>query len=592
MNEIAEVIGGLTERTRPYGGPRAALGQDAAALAEALDTLRIQHEGLLVADEELRAQLEEMRQMEAAAIFANERAEAFFVGAPEPQLITDRHGVVREANRAAVDLLGLRGRFLVGKPLATVIDRADTAIFHAVTSDVAQGNVVEAKLRLRTQRAAESTTTLALVHPFSEGRRFFWRLRIVRDERAEAPQPTSDLGQERAALRDQESANHAKDRMIALVSHDLRGPLNAITGWVDILRKSPDDTALREKALTTIDRAARQQARLVDDLLDISRLAAGKLRVVEERVDLAGLVRSEVDGVRPVADARGVRLHVADDPEMKLPIAGDASRLRQVLANLLGNAIKFTPRRGAIYVEVAEENGHAVVTVRDTGKGILPSALETIFEAFRQEAGGEAAHDGLGLGLFISRQIVEIHRGTLTCASDGDGKGATFTLTLPLQVEPAQAALASAPRISATEKSRPLDGVRVLVVEDDPDSRELAGIIIRTSGGSPTLASSVAAAIETLDVFEPDVVVSDIRMPGEDDGNHFVQALRKSRHSDVPAIAVSGNASPGELQRALHAGFDAYLVKPVTMEVLVKAISDAAEMGRAVRTSSPPPARS
>ena len=387
------------------------------------------------------------------------------------------------------------------------------------------------------------------------------------------------LAKEREARVEQQKANDAKDRLIAVVSHDLRGPLNAVLGWTEVLRQRDIDEETRQKALETIERAGRAQAALVEDLLDISRITTGKLKVHRVSIDLSLLVRRALDEVRPSAGAKKIELHLSG-AEQPFYVLGDAARLAQVLGNLLGNALKFTPAGGAIFVTIgvsANEEGRVSVTVRDTGPGIKPETLGKIFESFQQNEGQAIdSHGGLGLGLYISKQLTALHYGTLVAESPGERRGSIFTLTLPLQTRSRTTEQAK-PQVEDFNKPR-LGGVRVLVVDDDPDARELSGMILRHSGAVVTLASSARAAFETFNVFAPDVVISDIRMEGAD-GNDFVRALRKSKHAGVPAIAVSAESGSANIRRSIELGFDAYLVKPIDMFTLVKAVEEAAEVG-------------
>jgi signal transduction histidine kinase/CheY-like chemotaxis protein/putative methionine-R-sulfoxide reductase with GAF domain len=376
-----------------------------------------------------------------------------------------------------------------------------------------------------------------------------------------------DLGR-RAALaienaqlyREAQQANQAKDQFLATLSHELRTPINAVYGWARMLRDSRLDAEARGRGLEAIERNARAQVQLIDDLLDVSRIISGKLRLDVRPVDVATVVEAALDAVRPAAGAKGVRLHTVLDPRTP-PIMGDPDRLQQVVWNLLTNAVKFTPRGGRVEVTLRRASSHLELLVADTGCGIEPDLLPHLFERFRQ---GDPAHGGLGIGLALARHLAELHGGTVVAASGGAGQGATFTVRLPVGVatrlprELPEAALPAAPGGAA------LAGVDVLVVDDDPDALELLRVILTAAGASVRSARSVAEALGLVDGRVPDVVVSDVEMPGED-GYALVRRLRqRPRHEGggLPVVALTGYSGLRERIRALEAGFDMHITKP------------------------------
>ncbi|MGH7281625.1 MAG: histidine kinase dimerization/phospho-acceptor domain-containing protein, partial [Polyangiaceae bacterium] len=307
ITEVASIIDALAKKAEPFAGPRGSLDRDPGAVASALDALREQHEELLVANEELRAQVDELQSMEQVVYFERARAEAIFFGAPDAYVLTDSLGIIREANLAAMQLVNIPERFLVGKPFASFVDRIDSERARELVTIASQGETVEGNLRVRPRRALDSIPTAAIVTPFDKGAALFWRLRVLHATTSDdAPARDEQLEQERGARIEQEKANDAKDRMIALVSHDLRAPLNSILGWTEVLRQSDVDEPTRQKALATIERSGRAQATLIEDLLDISRITAGKLKVQRATMDLSLLVRRAVDAVRPTADAKHI----------------------------------------------------------------------------------------------------------------------------------------------------------------------------------------------------------------------------------------------------------------------------------------------
>lgn len=387
---------------------------------------------------------------------------------------------------------------------------------------------------------------------------------------------------EHASLyREATEASKLKDEFLATVSHEVRTPLTAILGWANILRSRQNDPAYVSKGLETIERNARVQAQLIEDLLDLSRIITGKLRLEVQPTETGPLVESALDSIRPAVTAKGIKLRPVIDPRAGL-VMGDPGRLVQVFNNLLTNATKFTPRNGTIRVYVHRSQSSVEIVVQDDGVGIEPDFLPYVFERFRQGDGSiTRAQGGLGLGLAICRSLVELHGGTITADSLGRGKGATFTVRLPV------APLRTTPTIPAPEpvrseeeplpEERPtsLEGVRVLVVDDEPDTRELLVAVIERCGAEVSSASSAAEAMEMLRRSPPDVLVSDVGMPGED-GLSFmrrVRALPPAEGGRVPAIALTAFASSGDRTRALLAGFNQFVSKPIENQELVIVIA-------------------
>jgi signal transduction histidine kinase/ActR/RegA family two-component response regulator len=379
---------------------------------------------------------------------------------------------------------------------------------------------------------------------------------------------------ERQAREDAERANRAKDEFLAVLSHELRNPINAILGWAQMLRSglSPELTA---QGLEVIERNARGEAQLVESLLDVSRITSGKLKLEMELVDLVAVVQAALDVVKPTADLKGVRIMVLL-PASPVIITGDAGRLQQILWNLFSNAIKFTPRGGQVQVTLSVRESRAVVLVSDDGEGIAEEFLPHIFGRFTQADGGKArTHGGLGLGLAIVRELVHAHGGAVTAESPGTGLGSTFTLTLPI------AALAPAAADgAATADARQLPaiaGLRVLVVDDDADARNLLKLTLSAHGAVVQPASSASEALEMLRHGLPDALIADIGMPGVD-GYALIRKVRVLPGAGpmarlLPAIALTAYATPSDRDEALAAGFDLHLAKPVEPAELVRAIA-------------------
>jgi PAS domain S-box-containing protein len=391
------------------------------------------------------------------------------------------------------------------------------------------------------------------------------------------------LAREQAARADFEAANRSKDDFLATLSHELRTPLTAMLGWTRMLRAarlSPEQAA---RALETIERNTLWQAKLIDDLLDVSRIISGKMQLERQPVDLVGVVGAALEALRRDAEAKGVALDVVLEPGAAI-VNGDPVRLAQVVANLVTNAIKFTPAGGRVAVEFARPSGQVVVNVRDTGAGIEASLLPHVFDRFRQGQRGRGT-GGLGLGLAIVRHIVTLHGGTVTAHSDGPGRGAVFSVTLPLSVQTRGPVAGTTPR--SPRAARPLEGVRVLAVDDHADARELVRVALTDRGAEVRSAASVSDALAALEDSDVDVLLSDLGMPGAD-GFALVAQLRERERTDgrppMVAIALTAYASPHDRTQALAAGFDLHVAKPVDPDALTDAVVGALEgaerMGR------------
>jgi signal transduction histidine kinase/CheY-like chemotaxis protein len=398
--------------------------------------------------------------------------------------------------------------------------------------------------------------------------------RAQREAEALASARTALLRQEQTAREEAETANRAKDEFLATLSHELRTPLNAMLGWLWWLRTGGLDAPRAARALETVERNTRLLAQLIEDLLDVSRIITGKLRLEIQPLDLPAVIEAAVEAVRPAASAKSIRLDVAVDGTVQ-PVAGDPDRLQQVMWNLLSNAIKFTPENGRVDIRLARAGDRACITCRDTGKGVSPELLPYIFDRFRQaEESRHRVHGGLGLGLAIVRHLVEVHGGSVHAESGGAGQGTTFTVLLPLQPRgPARRSPTSAGTIAR------LDGVRVLVVDDEPDARESLALVLRQCGAEVTPAGSVQEALAAYDRQLPDVVVSDIRLPGED-GYDLIRHLRLREASTgrtTPAIALTAYPRVEDRAGALSAGYQMHVPKPVAPRELAAVIASLAD---------------
>ena len=401
---------------------------------------------------------------------------------------------------------------------------------------------------------------------------------LIREQDARVEAEHARRQAERAQA-EAEAATRAKDQFLATLSHELRSPLSAVLHWTHMLRRGLVEPAKVDHALEIVERNARAQARLIEDLLDVTRIVSGKLSVELTRVDVGSIVNTVVDLVRGAADGKRIGLEVQREADA-VPVRGDVTRLQQVFENLLTNAIKFTPEGGRVTVVVGRAGDRAEVVVRDTGIGIAADVLPHVFERFHQGDPSVAQqHGGLGLGLAIARHLVEMHGGSIEAHSDGVQRGATFTVRVPLDLEfetenasPAVEIARRAPEPSTLER------LRVLVVEDEPDAREFLTTLLTRFGADVIPASSVQEALAGLEATRPDVLVTDLAMPDEDGFTLIrkVRTMERAGGSRLPAIAVTALASAEERQRAMAAGFDVHLVKPVEPIDVVTAVARAA----------------
>lgn len=390
------------------------------------------------------------------------------------------------------------------------------------------------------------------------------------------------LDAERRAHAEADRANRLKDEFLASLSHELRTPLNAILGWAQLLRTRPPSPEFLEQGLETLERNARLQAQLIDDLLDMSRILSGHLRLDVQQVNLPQAVEASVEAMRPAAEAKGIHLQMRLDPRSG-SVIGDPSRLQQVFWNLLANAVKFTPRGGRVQIALERSGSHFEVSVSDTGIGIAPAFLPYVFERFRQADSSMArTYGGLGLGLSIAKELVELHGGSIRAESQGASSGATFIIDLPA-VADAEAgeddrATPRSGRDAAAAANITLAGVSVLVVDDDHDARQLASLILEARGASVQTAASASDALQALLRRRPDVIVSDLGLPGRD-GFAFIQAVRAlaDEYRHIPALALTAFARSEDRRQALAAGFQLHLAKPVEAAELCTAVASLAE---------------
>jgi signal transduction histidine kinase/ActR/RegA family two-component response regulator len=381
-----------------------------------------------------------------------------------------------------------------------------------------------------------------------------------------------------AARVEAERTSRMKDEFLATLSHELRTPLNAILGWTQLLKRDQQDPEMLSEAISVIERNARAQTQLIEDLLDMSRIVSGNVRLDVQRVELSEIINAAMEGVKPTAETKGVRLEKVID-RLVGSISGDPARLQQVLWNLLTNAIKFTPKGGKVRVFAEVMQSHVEISVADTGEGISPDFLPHLFERFSQADGSaERKHRGLGLGLSIVKNLVEMHGGAVRVNSRGKEQGATFIVRLPRQA-PKSSEDEENPShtrmLLSVECERPnLRGIKVLVVEDEADARELLRRFLVECDALPAVAASVAEAQKLLLTFQPDVIVSDIGMP-QKDGYEFIRDVRKQGLT-TPAVALSAYAQAEDRIRSAQTGYQTHLAKPVEPAELLAVIASLA----------------
>ncbi len=453
----------------------------------------------------------------------------------------------------------------------------ESPVFTGIVSRLGSVSMVERPMRM--------STLLSLVRAVLRARERQYQVRDFLREREQL------LESERIARTDAERAGRSKDEFLATLSHELRTPLNAVLGWARVLRRSPGLTDDVLNGLAVIERNARSQAQIIGDLLDMSGIISGKVRLELMPLDLASVILSTIETVRPTAEAKGVHLAM-DLGTGPAPVHGDPNRLQQVLWNLLSNALKFTPKGGLVSVKLERSGAVVNVEVADNGEGIAPEVLQHIFERFRQgDASSTRRHGGLGLGLSIVRQLVELHGGTVAAHSDGRSKGSTFRVSLPVTVRatqvltPAQVPEAHEGPAPNEEDAPPVDlqGLKVLVVDDEPDARALVQRLLQDCQAIVATASSADEALHFLDTTMPDVIVSDVGMPGTD-GYSLMRRIRARDDAGaaVPAIALTAYVRAEDQSRAIAAGFQCHLRKPVEAATLLSSVE---RLGREARAA-------
>jgi len=542
----------------------------AERVAQELNDARMQRQELQIQEEEIRVQNTQLLEMQQSLELSRDRYAELYDFAPQAYATLDQHGIIKEINLTGATLLGWERANLVDRPLLVHVHKQDRERLLEHLHQVMQAprdSSAELRLVSRSGREIPVQLTTHRIHGTAANAPAVMRTAMV---------DLTDLQrteQERrnALLREQSArtAAETKDRLIAMVSHELRTPLSAMMLWAKILQIKLRDQPEHAKALDIILRSADAQRQLIDDLLDISRITSGKLRLNIKTVSLAPLVIAAVESVLPMARTKGVAIAVEVEPELG-SLKADPDRLQQVFWNLLTNAVKFTPAGGHIQVRGHRVGEQADVRFIDTGQGIEPSFLTHMFEPFQQGDNTitTRAQGGLGLGLAISKQLVEHHGGTIHVTSEGLGKGATFVVRLPLwraTREPVPEHVGVTALASESEAPT-LSGLNVLLVEDESGTRGALVTLLSGAGASVTAVDSAQAAIEAFQRARPDLIIGDIGMAGED-GYQMIGRLRALEQGTgiprVPALALTAFVSAADGHQALSAGFDIHLGKPV-----------------------------
>jgi PAS domain S-box-containing protein len=521
---------------------------------------------------------------EAALRESETQLRAILEGALDAVVGMDANGDVIDWNAQAEATFGYTRAEAMGRRLAELIIPAPfrEAHFKGLERyfETGEGPILNRRVEVEAQRKDGSRVPIELAITVVKGWGFYRFNAFARDisDRRAADEERNRL------LEDAREANRMKDEFLAMLSHELRTPLSAIVGWAHMLRTGGLDEPTVARAIETIDRNAKVQNQLIEDILDVSRIVAGKFHLDMRSVDLVRIVEAAIDTVSPLAASKGVQLRQDLAAEIRpcCPAIGDPDRLQQVVWNLLTNAIKFTPKGGVVTVEVRREDDPAEfeIVVRDTGQGISAEFLPHIFERFRQAGTGARRHGGLGLGLSIVRHIVEMHGGTVMATSGGEGQGSVFTLRLPVVEagEDGQRMPALSREEGGLEEAPRLDGVRVLVVEDEADARHLLAAVLQKRGARVFMAASGAEALEMLERERPDVLLSDIALQDQDGYELIrkVRALSAERGGRIPAAALTGYGRLEDRMRALSAGFQLHAAKPVEPAELIAVVASLA----------------
>jgi PAS domain S-box-containing protein len=483
-------------------------------------------------------------------------------------------GTITTWNRGAQRIFGYTAAEAIGKPVTMLIPEGQLNEEPQIIDRLKRRERIEHYETKRKRKDGSLVDISLTVSPIIDGKgNVIGGSKVARD----ITESKRSQRRERKALEQAEIASRMKDEFIATMSHELRTPLTAVLGWVRMLVAGNLDGEAQKKALQVIERNVKSQAQLIEDLLDMSRIMTGKLRLNVKPVDPATIVTDAVEAIRPAAEAKNIRVHTILDSSAH-PISGDADRLQQVVWNLLVNAIKFTPRGGQIGVTLERISSHVELSVTDTGIGIQPEFLPNMFNRFTQaDASITRSHGGLGVGLAIVRYIVELHGGTVTAFSAGEGQGSTFTLAFPLSAaRPRRTPLEEThPTYESAETIKQLSGLKILVIDDERDTLEMLKFMFEDSGAVVQMASSAPEGLQALEQWSPDVIVCDIGMP-DIDGYELIRRVRKGKRSNTPAVALTALVRIEDRVKALSAGYQMHVAKPVEPLELITIVASLA----------------
>ena len=562
------------------------------ALLQSAKQSEIHRLDLEAANEQLEKEIAERQRAEEALRASNSILRAVVEGTTDAVFVKDLEGRYLMINPAGANFLG--------KPPQEVVGKNDFELYPPETAQqfIKHDRECYATGQTKTFEGVATIGEISRTYLVTKG--------VYRDQegkivgligishditgRKQAEEERAKRIREQEARKQAEEANRIKDEFLAVLSHELRTPLTPILGWAHMLRAGMLQGDSAARAFDSIERNARAQEKIIDDLLDVSRIITGKLRIDARPVELAPIIEAAVDSIRPAAEAKSISLELALDASIG-PVSGDPTRLQQVLWNLLSNAIKFTPDGGRIEVRLRHFDAQAEITVSDTGIGISPEFLPYVFDRFRQaDSSNTRKHGGLGLGLSIVRHMVEMHGGTVTAESLGEGQGATFRVRLPLmasesQAKPTEQQPTHPAILENAHSDTPitLNGLHVLVVDDETDTLEMVAAVLRQYNAQVTTATSVPEAVAALKQMRPDLLVADIGMPGQNgyDLIRQVQDLTEEIGRRIPAVALTAFARPEDRARVLSAGFQMHVTKPVEPAKLVTVVASVA--GRSSR---------
>lgn len=548
-----------------------------AELSNALEELR-------VAQDVLHQRNQQLLDTQMALDAERQRYRELFEFAPDGYIITDRRDRIQEVNQAAIQLFNVPKTYLIGKPLTFFMPEVEQrALWNELDRLPETGRLQEWNTQLQPRGAAPfdaALTVTTIANSIGEVVGLRWILRDVSQRvqleqariRATLAEATNqalkaEIEQRKQLEQELRQANTLKDEFLAIVSHELRAPLNAILGWAQMLRSRQMDEARIERALESIERNAKAQATVVSDLLDVSRIIQGKLQLNIRSINLIPVIRAAIDSVQLAANAKHIEIQTVFE-QSEILVSGDVDRLQQIVWNLLSNAVKFTPNYGQVEVRLAQTNSHVQLIIKDSGQGIHPDFLPYVFDRFRQaERATTRHHGGLGLGLAIVQQLVEMHGGTVTATSSGEGQGATFTVKLPRLVIGTDHAIEH-----SIETAPNLSNVSILVVDDEADTCELLKILLEEADAIVQTAASVDEAWQLIQHSQPHILISDIAMPDRD-GYELIRQVRACDQTKMlPAIALTAYAQEQDTQRLLNAGFQVHLSKPVDASTLLTTV--------------------